>query len=44
MKQEAAIHISNLNPAEKGKPVRIGRKLNTEGKLVRVSKKTGEEI
>ena len=30
--------------AEKGKPVRIGRKLNTEGKLVRVSKKTGEEI
>ena len=44
VKQEAAIHISNLNPAEKGKPVRIGRKLNTEGKLVRVSKKTGEEI
>ena len=44
VKQEAAIHISNLNPAEKGKPVRIGRKSNTEGKLVRVSKKTGEEI
>ena len=44
IKQEAAIHISNLNPVEKGKPVRIGRKLNAEGKLVRISKKTGEEI
>ncbi len=44
IKKEAAIHISNLNPAEKGKPVRVGRKLNAEGRLVRVSKKTGEEI
>lgn len=44
VKQEAAIHISNLNPAEKGKPVRVGRKLNAEGKLVRISKKSGEEI
>ena len=44
VKQEAAIHISNLNPVEKGKPVRVGRKLNAEGKLVRISKKTGGEI
>ncbi len=43
-KIEAPIHISNLNPVEKGKPVRVGRKLNAEGKLVRVSKKSGEEI
>lgn len=44
VKQESSIHISNLNPIEKGKPVRVGRKLNAEGKLVRISKKTGEEI
>lgn len=44
VKQEAAIHISNLNPVEKGKPVRVGRKVNAEGKLVRISKKSGEEI
>ena len=44
VKQEAAIHISNLNPKEKGKTVRVGRKLNADGRLVRISKKTGEEI
>lgn len=44
IKQEASIHISNLNPMEKGKPVRVGRKLNSEGKLVRISKRSGEEI
>ncbi len=44
IKQEASIHISNLNPVENGIPVRIGRKLNKDGRLVRVSKKTGEEI
>jgi large subunit ribosomal protein L24 len=44
IKKEAALHISNLNPVENGKPVRVGRKLNEEGKLVRISKKTGEEI
>ena len=43
VKQEAPIHISNLNVAEDGKPVRIGR-VEKEGKLVRVSKKTGKEI
>jgi large subunit ribosomal protein L24 len=46
VKKEAAIHISNLNPVDpkSGKPTRIGRKLNADGKLVRVSKKSGEEI
>jgi len=46
IKQEAPIHISNLmliDPAN-GKPTRIGRKANENGKLVRYSKKTGEEI
>ncbi|MDR0941859.1 MAG: 50S ribosomal protein L24 [Bacteroidales bacterium] len=46
IKQEAPIHVSNLmliNPAT-GKPTRVGKKLNDNGKLVRYSKKTGEEI
>jgi len=44
-KKEAPIHISNLNVVDpkSGKPTRIGRKL-VEGKLVRYSKKSGEEI
>jgi large subunit ribosomal protein L24 len=46
VKQEAAIHISNLQVVDPktGKATRVGRKLNEEGKLVRVSKKSGEEI
>jgi len=46
VKKEASIHISNLNPIDpkSGKPTRIGRKKNAEGKLVRISKKSGEEI
>ena len=46
IKKEAAIHISNLllvDPSS-GKPTRIGRKLNDKNKLVRYSKKSGEEI
>lgn len=46
VKKEAPIHISNLmlvDPAT-GKPTRIGRKLNDKDKLVRYSKKSGEEI
>ena len=43
VKQEAPIHISNLNPVENGKPVRVGR-VEKDGKLVRVSKKSGKEI
>jgi large subunit ribosomal protein L24 len=44
IKKEATIHISNLNLIENGKPVRVGRKLNADGKLVRISTKSGEEI
>ncbi len=46
IKMEAPIHISNLNVLDPktGKPTRIGRRLNDAGKLVRYSKKSGEEI
>jgi large subunit ribosomal protein L24 len=46
VKKEAPIHLSNLmliDPTS-GKPTRIGRKLNSKDKLVRYSKKSGEEI
>jgi large subunit ribosomal protein L24 len=45
-KKEASVHISNLNVLDpkSGKPTRIGRKLNAKGVLVRISKKSGEEI
>lgn len=46
IKMEAPVHISNLNVVDPktGKPTRIGRRLNEAGKLVRYSKKSGEEI
>lgn len=46
VKQEAPIHISNLQPLDpkSGKATRVGRKLNDKGKLVRVAVKSGEEI
>ena len=39
---EAPIHLSNIQPIcpETGKPTKIGRKLNSNGKLVRFSKKS----
>jgi len=42
IKKEAPIHISNLMVMcpETGKPTRVGRKMNTVGKLVRYSKKS----
>ncbi len=44
-KIEAPINISNLMLVEaKGVATRIGRRINSEGKLVRYSKKSGEEI
>ncbi len=46
IKKEGSVHISNLmlvDPAS-GEPTRIGRKLNDKNKLVRYSKKSGEEI
>ncbi|EGJ70451.1 ribosomal protein L24 [Bacteroides coprosuis DSM 18011] len=47
VKQEASIHISNLNVVDpkSGKPTRIGRKREgSNGPIVRYSKKSGEEI
>lgn len=46
IKKEAAIHISNLNLKDpsSGEATRIGRRRNDQGKLVRYSKKSGEEI
>ena len=46
VEKEAPIHISNLQVLDpkSGKPTRIGRKENAEGKLVRYAKKSGEEI
>ena len=46
VKQEAAIHISNLMLVDPktGKTTRVGRQKNNAGKLVRVAKKSGEEI
>ena len=46
IKMEAPIHVSNLNllVPKSGKPTRVGRRKNEEGKTVRYSKKSGEEI
>ncbi len=46
VKMEAPVHISNLSliDPKTGKPTRIGRRRNDEGKLVRYAKKSGEEI
>ena len=45
-KKEAPVHVSNLNVLDpkNGVATRIGRKLNAKGKVVRYSKKSGEEI
>ena len=45
IRKEAPVNISNLmliDPAS-GKPTRIGRRLNDKNKLIRYSKKSGEE-
>ena len=46
IKIEAPIHLSNLAllDPKSGKPTRIGRARNEEGKSIRISKKSGEEI
>ena len=44
VKQEAGIHISNVNLIDNaGKPTRIAHK-EVDGKKVRIAKTTGEEI
>jgi len=46
IEKEASIHISNLMLADPktGAPTRVGRRMDTDGKLVRYAKKSGEEI
>jgi large subunit ribosomal protein L24 len=46
IKLEGPVHISNLMLIEPGtgKPTRTGRKSDTNGKMVRFSKKSGEII
>ena len=46
IKQEAPIHISNLNliDPKSGKPTRIAIKVEEDGKKIRIAKKSGEEI
>lgn len=46
VKMEAPIHISNINPIDPktGKPTRISRKVNENGRKVRIAKRSGEEI
>ena len=46
LKKEAPVDLSNLmliDPSS-GKPTRIGRKLDKDGRLVKYAKKSGEEI
>jgi large subunit ribosomal protein L24 len=44
VEKEAGIHVSNLMIVHNGQASRIGRKADKDGKLVRYSKKSGEEI
>jgi large subunit ribosomal protein L24 len=46
LRKEAPVHLSNLMVADpaSGRPTRVGRRLNDKNKLVRYSKKSGEEI
>ncbi len=46
IKIEAPLHLSNLAllDPKSGKPTRIGRRKDANGKSVRYSKKSGEEI
>ena len=46
VQMEAPIHVSNLQllDPKSGKPTRVGYKVNEDGKKVRISKKSGEEI
>ena len=46
VEKEAPIHVSNLQVLDpkSGKPTKVGRKADANGKLVRYAKKSGEEI
>ncbi len=42
--KDMPIHVSNVMLVHKGKPTRIGYKINDDGTKVRIAKSTGEEI
>ncbi|MBA0124730.1 50S ribosomal protein L24 [Haloechinothrix sp. YIM 98757] len=43
--QEAPIHVSNVQVVDAdGKPTKVGYRFDEEGKKVRVSRRTGEDI
>jgi large subunit ribosomal protein L24 len=42
--REAGVHVSNLMVVQDGVASRTGRRMNDKAKLVRYSKKSGEEI
>jgi large subunit ribosomal protein L24 len=42
--RDMPIHVSNLMLVHKGKPVRIGFKLDKDGKKVRIARPSGEVI
>ncbi|MEJ7693456.1 MULTISPECIES: 50S ribosomal protein L24 [Daejeonella] len=46
VKKEASLHVSNVMvvDAKSGKPSRIGKQKNADGKSIRIAKKSGEEI
>jgi large subunit ribosomal protein L24 len=46
VKMEASLHVSNVMvvDAKSGKPSRIGKQKNADGKSIRIAKKSGEEI
>lgn len=44
VEKEAGLHVSNLMLVHNGQSTRVGRQVNKDGKLVRIAKKTGEEI
>lgn len=44
VEKEAGLHLSNLMLVHNGQSTRVGRQVNKDGKLVRIAKKTGEEI
>ena len=44
VEKEGSIHISNLMLVHKDQATRTGRRMDAKGKLVRYSKKSGEDI
>jgi large subunit ribosomal protein L24 len=41
---EAPLHVSNVALVEDGKPVRVGYRIDEDGKKHRISRRTGKDI